>query len=84
MDNFKNITKCDDLESKSKCYTREKDTFRCCPESCKEESALTENQCNGLTNGDCIYPNEAQCTGNFDQTNNNTIELRLRGNCMKY
>ena len=84
-----NIKICPDLKWQRKCDTLEKDTYRCCPDTCKEKSALTEEQCNELNGGQCIYPNEAQCTGNSDQTSNKYIELSKRcryyeKNCMKY
>ena len=70
----KDTTSCPKIALEEKCDTLEKDTLRCCPVACKKGS-LTEKQCNELISaGNCNYPNEAQCTGNFDQTNNNTIE----------
>ena len=47
------------------CDSYAKDLRRCCPETCNT-GVLTEDDCNALNgDGDCIYPNEAQCEGNY-------------------
>ena len=56
--------------STSWCNMYAKDMKRCCPESCNS-GPLTEVECNSLNgNGNCIYPNDAQCSGNNDKEKN--------------
>ena len=53
--------------SSSWCDLYAKDMKRCCPESCNS-GTMTEVECNALNgNGNCIYPNDAQCSGNNDK-----------------
>ena len=57
-------TKCStpNIQNGEWCLTFGKNVRRCCPETCRT-GTFTEADCNSFPgNGDCIYPNDAQCS----------------------